>query len=115
MRVVGGARRGLNLWLLQRASALFMAAFLPVFLAYALTAGPLDYEAWRQLFAPLPAKIGSLLFVLALLAHAWIGVREICIDYLQPLALRLTVLFLFGGLYTGCLFWTADLLWRLAP
>ena len=115
MRNVGGARRGLNLWLWQRASALLMAAFLPAFLLQAAVQGPLDYASWRGLFQPLPVKAAVLLFVAALLLHAWIGLREICIDYLHPLAIRLPVYFVFAVLYLGCLVWTVDILWRLAP
>jgi succinate dehydrogenase / fumarate reductase membrane anchor subunit len=111
MRTVGGAHRGLNLWLMQRASAVVMALYLPGFLVYALMAGPLDYAAWHGLFLPLAAKVSSLLFVGALLVHAWIGLREIFIDYVHPMTLRLPLLFLFGVLYLGCLAWAADILW----
>lgn len=114
MRAVGGARRGLGLWLLQRASALVMAVFLPLFLVHALSATPLDHAAWQGLFGSLTVKVGSLLFIAALLLHAWIGLREIFIDYLHPMAIRLPLLFLFAVLYLGCLVWAADILWTLA-
>lgn len=91
-----------------------MALYLPLFLVYALCAGPLDFVTWHALFQPLTVKIASLLFVAALLFHAWIGLREIFIDYLHPMALRLPLLFLFAVLYLGCLVWAADILWVLA-
>jgi succinate dehydrogenase / fumarate reductase membrane anchor subunit len=111
MRNVGGAHRGLNMWLVQRASALIMALYLPGFLVYALVAGPLDFAAWHGLFVPLAVKVSSLLFIAALLVHAWIGLREIFIDYVHPMTIRLPLLFLFGTLYLGCLIWAADILW----
>lgn len=111
MRNVGGAHRGLGLWLMQRASAVVMAIYLPAFLVYALAAGPLDYAAWHGLFVPLVAKAASLLFAGALLLHAWIGLREVCLDYVHPMVIRLPLLFLFALLYLGCLVWTADILW----
>ncbi|NTV96331.1 MAG: succinate dehydrogenase, hydrophobic membrane anchor protein [Thiobacillus sp.] len=113
MRTVGGAHRGLGLWLAQRASAVVMALYLPGFLVYALLAGPLDFVAWQGLFAPLAAKVASLLFVAALLLHAWIGMREIFIDYVHPMVLRLPLLFLFAVLYLGCLAWAADIFWSV--
>ena len=85
MRLAARARRGTEIWLLQRASALLMAVCLPLLLAYVLLQGPHDYWTWRALFAPLPAKLAVLLFVAALLVHGWIGLREILIDYLNPL------------------------------
>lgn len=108
---VAGAHRGLDIWLIQRASALVLAIGLPAFLIYAASQPVLDYAAWRSLFVPLPAKVGGLLCILAILAHAWIGLREIFIDYVYHLGLRLMLYFAFGVLYLGCLIWAVDILW----
>ncbi len=113
MRRVGGAHRGLDMWLLQRASALYMALFLAFFLFRFLAAGPLDYPGWHGLFVPLGMKVSSLLFVGALLAHAWIGLREIFIDYVHFLVIRLGLYLAFGVLYLGCLVWAVDILWSV--
>jgi succinate dehydrogenase / fumarate reductase membrane anchor subunit len=102
----------LHLWLVQRASAVYMALFLPIFFIYACQGG-LDYPAWRALFLPIAAKAAVLLFVAALLAHAWIGLREILIDYVHPLVLRLSLYFLSGAVYAACLVWAVDILWSL--
>ena len=59
MRRVGGSHRGLDMWLLQRASAIYMALFLPVFLVCALIAGAADYAAWHGLFVPLAMKVAT--------------------------------------------------------
>lgn len=114
MRRVGGARRGLDMWLMQRASAVYMAMFIPLFLVLAASAAPLDYIVWKGLFAPLPMKLGSLVFVLCLLVHAWIGLREIFIDYVHFLALRLALYFAFWTAYAACLVWTVDILWSVS-
>ena len=106
-----GSHRGLNSWLVQRITALAMALLLPAFLVYASLHAPLVYAGWRELFQPLAARIGVLLFIAALLAHAWVGLREILIDYVHPLGLRLGLYFLFTLLYAGCLVWAVDILW----
>ena len=108
---VAGAHRGLNAWLIQRASALVLAIGLPTFLVYLACHPVVDYAAWRSLFAPLSVKIGALLCILALLAHAWIGLREVFIDYVKPLGLRMVMYFGFGVLYLACLIWAVDILW----
>ncbi len=116
MRRVGGSHRGLDMWLLQRASAIYMALFLPVFLFCVLTAGPLDFTSWHALFEPLAAKVASLLFIAAMLTHAWIGLREIFIDYLHCASctlLRLVLYFAFAVLYLACLVWAVDILWSV--
>ncbi|MBI5329522.1 MAG: succinate dehydrogenase, hydrophobic membrane anchor protein [Betaproteobacteria bacterium] len=114
-RVVGGAHRGLDMWLLQRASAVYMALFLVYFLVVMLAAPALDYAGWRGLFLPVGMKVASLLFVVSLLTHAWIGLREIFMDYLhceRCLLARLGLYFACAALYLGCLVWTVDILWR---
>ncbi len=113
MRKVGGAHRGLGLWLAQRASALWMALFLPAFLIYAAAQGGMDYAAWRGLFEPVFAKVTAWLFAAALFTHAWLGLREILIDYVHPLALRLPLYLLFALAYAGCLVWAAAILWGM--
>jgi len=116
MRMVGGARRGLDMWLAQRAGAVYMALFLPVFLIRALAGPSLDYAGWRALFLPLGMKVAALLFVVALLLHAWIGLREIFIDYLhcaRCAMLRLSLYFAFAVLYLACLVWAVDILWSI--
>lgn len=116
MRTVGGAHRGLDMWLAQRLSAVYMALFLPIFLFCALTGPSLDYASWRALFQPLGMKVAALLFVAALLAHAWIGLREIFIDYLhcaRCVLLRLSLYFAVAALYLACLLWAADILWSV--
>ena len=113
MRRVGGARRGLDMWLMQRASAVYMALFIPFFILLATSAGPLDYQAWRGIFIPLPMKLGTLLFTLCLLVHAWIGLREIFIDYVHFLALRLALYFAIWTAYAACLVWAVDILWSV--
>jgi succinate dehydrogenase / fumarate reductase membrane anchor subunit len=112
----GGARRGLDMWLLQRASAVYMALFLPFFLACALAGPNLDSPGWRALFQPLGMKVAALLFVAAVLAHAWIGLREIFIDYLhcaRCTLLRLALYFAVAAVYLACLVWAADILWSV--
>ena len=77
---------------------------------------PLDYAAWRGLFEALAMKVATFLFVAAMLAHAWIGLREIFIDYLhcaRCTLLRLSLYFAFAVLYLACLVWTVDILWSV--
>ncbi len=112
MRHAGGARSGLTIWMLQRISAVWMVLVAP-FIAWVFLAGPSEYAAWVALFQPLYAKLVALLTVAALLVHAWIGLREVMMDYVQIMVLRLPLLFAFlmGGLL--CFGWAAHILWSL--
>ena len=112
-RVIVGAHYGLKDWIAQRATAVFMAIYTVVFAICALTLPELSYEAWSGLFSNGLMKFASFLFFLSVFYHAWIGVRDIWMDYVKPddlrLSLHLITLFLLVG-YAG---WAAQILWRL--
>lgn len=112
-RIVVGAHYGLRDWIGQRASAVYMAIYTAIFAIAALTLPEMSYEAWSGLFSGGLMRFLTFLFFLALFYHAWIGVRDIFMDYIKPtglrLALHVVVLFLLFG-YAG---WAAQILWRL--
>ncbi len=106
-----GAHYGLMDWLLQRLSAVVMAIYTVLLLAIVLWHGGIDYALWTDLFAHGGFKLASFLFMVSLLYHAWIGVRDILMDYVKPAGIRLlletvTVVLLFA--YLG---WTLQILW----
>ena len=97
---------GLSAWLVQRLSALYMALFVVIAVVILLTTSPMDYARWRGLFAqPLPS-IATTMFFLALLLHAWVGVRDVILDYAgQSPGLRLLLLTLLGGWLIALAIW----------
>jgi succinate dehydrogenase / fumarate reductase, membrane anchor subunit len=112
-RQVVGAHYGLKDWIAQRATAVFMAIYTLIFAVCALALPEFSYEAWSGLFSGGLFRFLSFLFFLSLFYHAWIGIRDIWMDYVKPTAVRLglhlVTLFLLVG-YAG---WAAQILWRL--
>jgi succinate dehydrogenase membrane anchor subunit len=106
-----GAHYGLTDWLIQRLTAVVMVAYTALVLGIALWTGGIDYPRWQQLFAHGGFKLASFLFMVALLYHAWIGMRDIYMDYLKPVAVRLTLEALTVVVLVGYLGWTLQLLW----
>jgi len=117
-RLVVGAHYGTRDFIVQRATAVIMAIYTVVLLLGFLFMGELNYENWRNLFAFtfLGMPMGQMLATVAFLSviwHAWIGVRDIWMDYIRPAGLRLflqvmTLLWLLG---TVAFF--AKILWSL--
>jgi succinate dehydrogenase / fumarate reductase membrane anchor subunit len=108
-----GAHYGLRDWLAQRVTALVLLVFLLVLATSLLMAGRHDYQGWASIFAPQPMKLVTALAFAALCYHAWIGVRDVWMDYVRHTGLRLalftcTVLWL---LY--CLAWSVQILWSV--
>ena len=110
-RVVVGAHYGSGDWLAQRITALVMAAYTLLVLGIALYSGGIDYALWQRLFAGAAFRIATLLFALALLWHAWIGVRDIWMDYIKPAGLRLTLEVLTVLALVAYAGWLVQILW----
>ena len=113
-RVVTGAHYGLRDWMAQRATALLMALFTVVLLAQVLlTAGPITYAVWAGIFATQWMKTLTLVVILAMLYHVWVGMRDIWMDYVKPVGVRLA-LHLFTMVWLiACAGWAIQALWRL--
>jgi succinate dehydrogenase / fumarate reductase membrane anchor subunit len=112
-RLVVGAHYGLGDWLLQRATAVVLAVYLIGLAVLVASSRPIDYDAWAGIFAPLGMKIATLIAFVALAYHAWIGMRNVWMDYVRPTAVRMvlqlaTILWL-----AACLVWAVQILWRV--
>jgi succinate dehydrogenase / fumarate reductase membrane anchor subunit len=110
-RVTVGAHYGLKDWLLQRLTAVLMVAYTLVLLGIALWNGGYDYALWRALFGSSAFLLASFLFMVALLYHAWIGVRDIYMDYVKPVGVRLALQCVSVALMIAYLGWTIQILW----
>ncbi len=111
-RVVTGAHYGLRDWLIQRVTAVVMAVYSVALGGYLLLQPRLDYDVWTGLFSSQPMRTLTLLFLLCLFYHAWIGIRDIVMDYVKPAGVRLVIhvlVILVSLLYT---IWSVQILWE---
>jgi len=112
-RVVTGAHYGLRDWLVQRISALVMAIYSVLLAGFLLWQPYVDYDIWTALFSYLAMKSFTLLFLLSLFYHAWIGVRDIVMDYIKPPGIRLTVYVLVILALFMYAIWSVQILWGM--
>jgi succinate dehydrogenase / fumarate reductase membrane anchor subunit len=113
-RVTVGAHFGLRDWLAQRVTAALMAAFTLVVLAQVIfTSGPIGYDEWAGIFASQWMKFLTFTTILCLLYHAWVGIRDIWMDYIKPLGLRIVLHVASLVWLIGCAGWAIQALWRL--
>jgi succinate dehydrogenase / fumarate reductase membrane anchor subunit len=112
-RVVVGAHYGLRDWLSQRVTAVLMVLFTVVLLAQVLMPGPLDYARWAGIFAAQWMKVLTFVVIVALAWHAWVGVRDIWMDYVKPVGVRLALQVFTIVWLVGCTGWAVQVLWRL--
>ena len=83
---------GLRAWLLQRLSALFMLGFLVFLLIHFWVTRPRSYVAWHDWMLSPGVSLSASIFFAALLVHAWVGLRDVILDYVRPPAVRAGVL-----------------------
>jgi succinate dehydrogenase / fumarate reductase membrane anchor subunit len=113
-RAVVGAHYGLRDWLVQRLTGALMAVFTLIVLGRVLLAsGPIGYHAWAGIFAPQWMKALTFTVIAALIWHAWIGVRDITMDYVPVASIRLAVQTLVIVWLLSCGGWALQALWRL--
>jgi len=111
-RVITGAHYGLRDWLVQRITATIMAVYTVIALVVLLGGVPITYGVWSDLFAQGWMRVATLLFSASLAWHAWVGMRNILMDYIKPEGLRLSLqvgTLLVIAAYVG---WTIQILWR---
>jgi len=106
---------GLRTWLLQRLSAVYIAAFVIIFIGAWAGGGAVTYEVWRSWVARPFINIALILFILAIIMHAWVGVRDVIMDYISIVYMRYLLLIGFGLLFIGLGFWVLRTLILVTP
>ncbi len=112
-RIVSGAHYGLRDWLVQRATATVMALFTLVLLVQVLLPGPLGYDRWAGIFSAQWMKVLTFTVIVSLAWHAWVGTRDIWMDYVKSVGLRLVLQVATIVWLVGCAGWAVQVLWRL--
>ena len=112
-RLVVGAHYDLKEWIIQRATAIVMVVFTIVLLVDYCIAGSATYEGWAALFSNQFMKLLTLLFFFSLFYHAWIGIRDIWMDYIKPVSIRLTLQVLTVLYLVACAAYAVQILWKV--
>lgn len=113
MRLVVGAHYGLKDWLAQRLTAIVMILYTIVLLTVFLTGSNFSYEGWAGMFAQQWFKLATFAVVVALIYHAWVGARELLMDYAKPAGLRLCLQGAAIVYLIACAGWAVQIIWRV--
>lgn len=113
-RLVVGAHYGVRDWLAQRFTAVVMALYTLVLLVTFLTSRDFSYEGWAGMFAQQWFKMATFVAFIALFYHAWVGVRDILMDYVtSSVVLRLALQVATIVWLVGCAGWAVQIIWRV--
>lgn len=113
-------RSGLYDWLMQRFSAVILAAYTLCILGSFVAQPDMNYQQWSEIFESNVMRLFSLITLLALCAHAWIGMWTISTDYLTSLQLGKRATFFRLLFQAGCillivvyLLWGIQIFWGI--
>ena len=107
------AHYGWRDWLIQRVTAVVMLVYTLFFLAVIIALPQLDYERWRVLWQLPVMRYATIFFVISALLHAWVGVRNIFMDYVKDTGLRLALYVLVILTLLGYGVWAWQILWDM--
>lgn len=110
-RIVTGAHYGLRDWLIQRITAVVMVVYVLLFASLICFWQIYDYASLKSLFSHQWMRIASFLFFISLCWHAWVGVRNILMDYIHVTSIRLTLHVVVIISLFCYLIWFAEILW----
>jgi len=112
-RIVVGAHYGMRDWLSQRVTATLMALFTIAVIVQVLLPGEMGYDKWAGMFSRQWMKVLTFVVIVSLLVHVWVGMRDIWMDYVKPVAVRLVLQVFTLVWLVGCAGWAVQVLWRL--
>jgi succinate dehydrogenase / fumarate reductase membrane anchor subunit len=112
-RIVVGAHYGFKDWLSQRVTATLMALFTVALIVQVLMPGAMDYDKWAGIFSSNWMKTLTFVVIISFLYHVWVGMRDIWMDYIKPVGVRLGLQVFTLAWLVGCAGWAIQVLWRL--
>jgi len=98
---------GFRAWILQRISAAYLGLYFIYIIGYFILSPPTSITAWKLWISNPINSVGLMLFFVALLIHAWVGFRDVVIDYVHPIMLRVGILSLTALGLVGSGLWVA--------
>ncbi len=104
-------RSGVHDFILVRASALVLASYLLFIVGYLAFTPELTYATWQGLFSGLGMKVYTLIALIAVLIHGWIGMWQVLTDYIKPVGLRAALQFVINLVLLAYVFAGVVILW----
>lgn len=98
-------------WIMQRISAVVLAVYSVVLVGFFLLNGNVGYEQWYGFIMSLPMRLLSLVAIIALAGHAWVGMWTVFTDYVKSTGLRIVLQAAMIIAILVYLFWGVMIFW----
>ena len=117
-QVTSMSKNGVSDWIIQRVTAVILAAYTVCQLGFVLVNPEMDYATWSAFHAGTAMQIFTMMALVSTCAHAWIGMWTIGSDYLQEHLMGSKATLLRFLYQIGCvliiiayLLWGINILW----
>ena len=88
MDIMSLQAQGMRAWLLQRLTAVYIALYALSLIIWIVGNTPISYLTWSDIFSHPIMLIATVIFYISLFIHAWVGMRDILVDYAKPSSVR---------------------------
>lgn len=109
----GSLRAGLGEWIVQRVTAVYILLYLLAMLLLFMLFPVQQHADWLLLSDNMLFRVTTLLFIVGLLAHAWVGLKSVFLDYVKPTGLRFVLLMLLAVLISSMVIWSLLVITKL--
>ncbi len=106
---------GLRAWFVQRVTAVYLGLFVLYLLVHFAVDAPNSFEDWHGWMRQPGVSVSWALLFAALLMHAWIGARDVVLDYVPSTSVRLVVLVMLAVFLVAQGFWALRVLFGVGP
>lgn len=106
-------RSGVYDWMMQRVTAIVLAVYTVFVLGFLVMTPEVSYVEWKALFGSTCMRIFSLLAILSLAVHAWVGLWTVSTDYIKPTGIRFVFQAMCGLVTFIYVIWSAQILWGM--
>jgi succinate dehydrogenase / fumarate reductase membrane anchor subunit len=111
--ILSVSHQGLRDWAIQRVSAILMTIYTIGLVSYFILTPELSFYQWHELFAQSWMKIATILFLLCILSHAWVGIWTVYTDYVKSFVLRSILQVTILLMLSACFIWGILIVWSV--
>ena len=110
-RLAVGAHYGLTGWLVQRVTAIIVGSYVVLLLGILMLTPGLELAGWQRIFAGSAFRVATFVALASVFMHAWVGMRDIIMDYIRHTGLRLVLEVLVIVALIAYAGWSIQILW----
>ncbi|ODQ00258.1 MULTISPECIES: succinate dehydrogenase, hydrophobic membrane anchor protein [Salinivibrio] len=101
-------RNGVHDFVLIRATAIIITLYTLYMVGFAAFGPDITYASWTAFFGQTSTKVFTMLALVSILIHGWIGMWQVLTDYIKPALLRgllqlgvvaLLLIYVFAGFF----------------